>query len=96
MKQSKPVPAAANAAKRRNLFDADEGDDFPVKKPAAKPAAKSKNLFGDEGEDDFPVPKSKPSGKNKKKLFDDSDWSMWMITQISFEKVAEVTVGLDI
>lgn len=69
-KPSKQAPAP----KKKTLFDNDEADDFSMKKPAGKKPSKANNLFGDEGEDDFPVVKAKPSAKNKKKLFDDSDW----------------------
>lgn len=80
----KPQPAKVqepSPTKKKNLFDDDESDaTFMPKKPNPKveekpaPAAKKNNLFNDD-EDDFAVKKgpAKPSAKNKKKLFDDSD-----------------------
>ena len=65
-----PVKQSKAPAKKVNLLDDEEGD-FMVK-PVSKPQGKSKNIFGDEDEEEFSMPSakaSKPSGKNKKKLF---------------------------
>ena len=71
VKQVKAPITSSPVKKQKTLFD-DGQDEFPAKKAVTKPAAK-KPMFGDD--DDQPQPKaaSKPYGKNKKKLFDDSD-----------------------